>query len=155
MKKIVSIRSVGRNPVYDISVEEAEHYILENGVVSHNTGPRYSANQVWIITKAQEKSGTELEGFTFTINIDKSRFVREKSKIPLKVTFENGIDYYSGLLDLALESGHIIKPSNGWYQLKDTVDKFREKDTGPLLDQCLKDNTFLEFIENKYKLVKN
>ena len=135
------------------------HVYMEIGmypkaIMGGGTGPLYSANTVWLITKAQEKSGTELEGFTFTINIEKSRFVEEKAKIPLRVTFDNGIDYYSGLLDIALESGHIVKPSNGWYQLKGSVDKVREKNTGALLDVCLQDPEFKMFIENKYRLVK-
>jgi len=83
--KISSINKVGRRPVYDLSVSEVEHYALKNGVVTHNTGIYYSANQIFIITKAQEKTGTELAGFKFTINIEKSRYVREKAKLPFTV----------------------------------------------------------------------
>ena len=108
--KIKSIKSVGRLPVYDISVEEAEHYILENGVVTHNTGGMYSANYVFIIGKAQEKDGTELVGWNFTINIEKSRYTKEKSKFPFLVTYKGGISKYTGLMDLALESENVIKP---------------------------------------------
>lgn len=43
------------------------------------------------------------------INIEKSRFVREKSKIPITVTFAGGIATESGLLDLAIEGGFISK----------------------------------------------
>ena len=32
--KIKSVKSVGKQKVYDISVKDAEHYVLENGVVS-------------------------------------------------------------------------------------------------------------------------
>ena len=114
--KIKSIRCIGQHKVFDISVQDVEHYVLENGVVTHNTGPMYSANSVFIIGRAQEKDGTDLTGYTFTINIEKSRFVKEKSKLKFTVKFNGGIDKWSGLLDLALESGHVLKPSNGWYQ---------------------------------------
>ena len=40
--KVKSVRNVGRKPVYDLSVNSDEyddqHYVLENGVVTHNTG---------------------------------------------------------------------------------------------------------------------
>ena len=36
--KIKTIKAIGKQPVYDLSVENVEHYVLENGVVTHNTG---------------------------------------------------------------------------------------------------------------------
>lgn len=40
--KIVSIENVGKKPVYDLSIDsdnyDEQQYVLENGVVSHNTG---------------------------------------------------------------------------------------------------------------------
>ena len=104
-------------------------------VMSGGTGPVYSSNQIFFISKAQEKDGTDLAGWTFTINIEKSRYVREKSKFPFTVTFEGGINKWSGLLDIALDLGYVKKPSNGWYSRVDMETgeieekKFREKDT--------------------------
>ena len=89
--------------------------LYSKAVMSGGTGGMYSANQVFIIGKAQEKDGSELVGYNFTINIEKSRFVREKSKFPFTVTFEGGIQKYSGLMDIALEGNFVVKPSNGWY----------------------------------------
>jgi hypothetical protein len=114
--KIVSIKNVGKKPVFDLSVDDVEHYVLENGVVSHNTGAVYSANTIITIGRQQEKDGKELLGYNFILNIEKSRFVREQSKLPLNVTFEGGINTFSGLLDLALDLGYVVKPSNGWFQ---------------------------------------
>ena len=114
--KITKIEKIGEQEVFDISVDKVEHYILANGVASHNTGLVYAANQIFIISRSQEKKGTDIIGYNFNINIEKSRLVREKSRIPLTVTFDNGVNRWSGLLDMALASGHVIKPSNGWYQ---------------------------------------
>lgn len=151
--KIKSIKKLDtKDEVFDLTVKDVNSYVDSNGICHHNTGGMYSANTVWIISKSQEKDGTELEGFTFTLNIEKSRFIKEKSKIPLKVLFDSGIDKNSGLLDLALESGHIVKPSNGWYSLKDTEEKVREKDTGPLLEKLLLDESFVNWIIEKYRL---
>jgi hypothetical protein len=108
--KISSIKPIGRHRVYDISVADVEHYVLKNGVVTHNTGLIYSANQAFIIGKSQEKDGTELAGWNFTLNVEKSRFVREKSKLTFRVLYESGIQKYSGLLDMALEAGLVQKP---------------------------------------------
>ena len=57
--KIKSVTPVGKLPVYDLSVKEVEHYVLENGIVTHNTGVMYSADTVFIIGKRQIKEGTE------------------------------------------------------------------------------------------------
>ena len=90
--KIKNIRKIGKTEVYDISVRDVEHYVLENGVVTHNTGSYYSADNIWIIGRRQTKEGDDVIGYEFIINIEKSRFVKEKSQFPLTVTFEGGID---------------------------------------------------------------
>lgn len=158
--QIKRVKSVGKRKVYDISVKDAEHYILENGVVTHNTGSYYSADNIFIIGRQQEKEGTEVVGYNFIINVEKSRYVKEKSKIPVSVSFDGGISKWSGLLDVALESGHVIKPSNGWYSKvnKDTGEiedkKYREKetDTKDFWVPIITSKSFNEFIENKYKV---
>ena len=85
-------------------------------VVSGGTGAYYSADAIWIIGRQQEKDGTEIAGYHFVINIEKSRYVREKSKLPITVTFEGGITKWSGLLDVAEQLGYIRKPKVGWYE---------------------------------------
>jgi RecA/RadA recombinase len=127
-------------------------------IVGGGTGILYSANTVLVITKSQEKNGTELEGFTFNIRIDKSRFVKEGSRLPLTVMFDKGIEKHSGLLDLALEFKFIAKPSNGWYQKVNQEtgelegNKLRKEDVTPILDELLENKNFLESIKKKYKL---
>ena len=78
----------------------------------------YSADNVWIIGRRQEKDGTEIKGYHFVINVEKSRFVKEKSKIPITVSWDGGIEKWSGLLDVAIDGGYVIKPKNGWYQAR-------------------------------------
>ena len=85
-------------------------------IVSGGTGAYYSADAIWIIGRQQEKDGTEIAGYHFVINIEKSRYVREKSKLPITVTFEGGITKWSGLLDVAEQLGYIRKPKVGWYE---------------------------------------
>lgn len=157
--KIVKIEKVGKKQVYDISVEGAEHYVLENGVVTHNTGLIYSANQAFIIGKSQEKDGTELLGWNFTLNAEKSRFVREKAKMTFRVLYGSGIQKYSGLLDLALSAGLVQKPSNGWYSRVDSDGvieskkwRAKETDTSEFWAQLLDDPRFDKWIGDNFKL---
>lgn len=97
--------------------------MFSKAVVSGGTGVMYSANDVWIIGRRQEKTGTEISGYHFIINIEKSRFVKEKSKIPITVTWDGGIEKWSGLLDLAIETGYVVKPKNGWYMAMNPATK--------------------------------
>jgi RecA/RadA recombinase len=128
--------------------------------VSGGTGIYYSADNIFIIGRQQEKTGTEIVGYNFIINVEKSRFVKEKSKIPVEVTWESGISKWGGLLDLALESGHVIKPKVGWYQKVDmetgeVSDKnYREKDTynSDFWIPVLESPSFNKFIEDKYRV---
>lgn len=142
------------------------HVYMEIGmfpkaIVSGGTGIYYSANQIFIITKAQEKEGTELAGFKFTINIEKSRYVKEKAKLPFTVYFDGGIQKWSSLFELAQEAGHIIKPKVGWYQIVDMETgeihekSYRAKDiesNDEFFEKLIKDKTFKEFVEHKFKL---
>jgi hypothetical protein len=91
--------------------------------------------------------------------VEKSRYVKEKSKIPVSVTFDGGLSKWSGLLDVALESGHVVKPSNGWYSKVDqdgVVEdkKYRVKDTDSkdFWMSILTSKTFYDFIKNKYSI---
>src|SRR5687767_10190597 len=76
-------------------------------IVGGGKGSYLASDNIWIIGREQEKEGKEVIGYTFNIRIEKSRFVREKSVIPVKVTFDGGIEKYSGLQHLAEESGVI------------------------------------------------
>ena len=121
--KLKSIKKVGKRKVFDITVAGNHEYVLDNGLVVSNTGITYSADNIWIIGRQQDKEGTEIQGYHFIINVEKSRFVKEKSKIPISVSWEGGIQKWSGLLDVALEGGYVVKPKNGWYAAYDPKGK--------------------------------
>jgi hypothetical protein len=158
---IVSIKPVGRKPAYDITVAGNHEYIFKNGVRTHNTGIYYSADNIWIIGRQQDKDDKELLGYHFVINIEKSRFVKEKSKIPITVGFDSGINKWSGLLDLALEGNFILKPRAGWYtRLDPTTGEIIGKnyraadivDNGDFWKAIFEETNFAEWIKNKYSL---
>lgn len=92
-----------------------------------------SADEAWIIGRRQNKDGTELQGYNFIINVEKSRTIREKAKIPLYVTFQGGINTHRSLVDIATKVGWMTTPSVGWRCFSDPEtgevigDNFREK----------------------------
>ena len=106
-------------PLIAVNHTYKEIGLFPKDIVGGGTGIYYSADNIWIVGRQQDKSGTEIKGYHFIINIDKSRYVKEKSKIPISVSWEGGIQSYSGLLDVAVNGGYIIKPSNGWYMVVD------------------------------------
>lgn len=147
----------------DIPMVVVNHTYKEIGmfpkdIVGGGTGSYYSADNIFILGRQQDKEGTEVVGYHFIINVEKSRYVKEKSKIPVSVSFDGGISRWSGLLDIALESGHVIKPSNGWYQKVDKetgeIDekKYRIKDTDTkeFWMPVLKQPSFYNFVKNRY-----
>jgi RecA/RadA recombinase len=149
----------------DIPMIVVNHIYMEQGmfpkaIVSGGTGIYYSAQNIYIVGRQQDKDGTDLVGYNFIINVEKSRYVREKSKIPVTVSFDGGISTWSGLLDMATESGHVVKPSNGWYSRVNTTTgeveekKFRIKDTDTkeFWLPVLGDPTFQDWIKQNYQI---
>lgn len=128
-------------------------------VVSGGTGIYYSANNIWIIGRQQDKVGQVIEGYDFIINVEKSRFVREKSKIPISVSWDGGIEMYSGLLPIAIEGGFVSKPSAGWYCKVNTDTgelgpSMREKDTmnKEFWEDILGNPKFDQYIKGKFRV---
>lgn len=129
-------------------------------VVGGGTGSYYSSDNIFILGRQQEKDGKDLTGYNFIINVEKSRYVREKSKIPITVSFDGGLSKWSGLLEMALESGHVIKPKVGWYQavnpetgeVIEGAKNYREADTDSkeFWLPILKSPSFNKYVENKY-----
>jgi RecA/RadA recombinase len=148
----------------DIPMVVVNHTYMEIGmfpkaIVGGGTGSYYSADNIFILGRQQEKEGTEVVGYNFIINVEKSRYVKEKSKIPVSVSFNGGISRWSGLLDIALESGHVVKPSNGWYSkvdedgvVEDKKYRVKETDSKDFWMPILKQNSFIEFVKNKYQV---
>ena len=141
-------------PLLAVNHTYQEIGLFPKAIVSGGTGIYYSADNIWILGRRQKKTGTEVTGYDFIINIEKSRYVKEKSKIPISVTWEGGVEKNSGLLEVAMAGGYVVKPSNGWYQRAGEESKVREKET--LTEefwQPIFDNTdFKEFIKKQYTI---
>ena len=102
-------------PLIAINHTYKEQSLFPKDIVSGGTGVYYSADNIWIIGRRQNKKGTEITGYDFVVNIEKSRYVKEKSKLPISVSWEGGIEKYSGLLEVGMALGYVTKPKVGWY----------------------------------------
>jgi len=149
----------------DIPLVVVNHTYMEIGlypkaIVGGGTGSYYSADNIFILGRQQEKDGTELMGYNFIINVEKSRYVREKAKIPVTVMFDGGISKWSGLLEMALESGHVVKPSNGWYSrvnvttgvIEDKKWRIKDTDSKEFWLQVLMDKSFQQWVTENYQI---
>jgi RecA/RadA recombinase len=148
----------------DIPMLAVNHTYKEIGlfpkdIVGGGTGIYYSADNIWILGRQQDKKGTEIQGYHFVINVEKSRYVKEKSKIPITVSWDGGVRKYSGLLDCALAGGYVTKPSNGWYATVDQStgeigSKVRHDATldKSFWDPIFTETNFKDFLKKQYSI---
>jgi RecA/RadA recombinase len=150
----------------DIPMVVINHTYKEIGlypkdIVGGGTGSYYGSDNIWILGRQQEKDDKEIKGYHFVINIEKSRYVKEKSKIPILVSYEGGINRWSGLLDIALEGNYIAKPKAGWYAVVNRstgeIDGKNMRaaeivDNKEFWMNIFKETDFAEYIKNKYSL---
>ena len=124
-------------PLIAVNHTYMEIGLFPKAVVSGGTGIYYSADNIWILGRRQNKKGTDIVGYDFVINVEKSRYVKEKSKIPISVSWAGGVQKWSGLLDIALQGKYVAKPSNGWYSRVN-------QETGELFEQKVREAQTLE-----------
>lgn len=137
--------------------------IYSKTITGGGTGLVYASDNILNITRSQQKNGTEIVGYDFNINVLKSRHSREKSRIPVTVMFDSGINVWSGLLEMAVASGDIVKPSNGWYQVVDVEtgevigNKLRAKDTNnkEFWEPILQREHFKEWVKKTFMIANN
>ena len=147
-------------PLIGINHSYQTQEMFSKQVVSGGTGVMYSADNVWIIGRRQEKTGTEVTGYNFIINIEKSRFVKEKSKIPISVSWEGGIEKWSGLIEVAMEGGYVVKPKNGWYMAKNPANdeelsgnlRLAQTMNEPFWSKIFEKTDFKAFVQKRYKI---
>ena len=143
----------------DIPMVVINHTYEETGmfpktIVSGGTGIYYSSSTIWIVGRSQEKTAEGVVGWNFNINVEKSRFTKEKSKLVFSVNYDKGIDRWSGLLDLGITLGYVTKPKVGWYSKQGDDKLYREADThnSAFWNPILNDPQFKADVQNKYML---
>lgn len=116
--KIKSKKSIGIQPVYDICVPPAHHYILDSGIISHNSGFVFASSIVVAMKKLKLKEDddgnkiAEVRGIRAGCKIMKTRYSKPFEDIEIKISYEHGMDEYSGLFDLLEKRKMISKEGN-------------------------------------------
>lgn len=149
----------------DIPMVVVNHTYMEIGlfpkaIVGGGTGSYYSADNIFIIGRRQDKKGTDVIGYDFIINVEKSRYVKEKSKIPVSVSYDGGISKWSGLLDVAIDGGFVVKPNQGWYakvdletgEVEDKKYRMADTNTKDFWMPILTSTKFQDYIRNRYEV---
>lgn len=116
--KIVRITKTEQQPVFDITVEDKGHYVLKNGVVTHNSGLKYAASTIAYLGKKKERDGTEVIGNIIKVKMHKSRLSRENKEVEVLLSYSKGLDKYYGLLEIA-EKYNIFTKVSTRYELPD------------------------------------
>lgn len=124
--KIVKIERIEPKPLYDIEVEDCKHYILENGIITHNSGLLYSSSIILVFGKSKDKEGEKQVGVNLRCKLKKSRFTKENSVVSVNVDFNSGLDRYYGLVPLAVEAG-IFKEISTKIELPDGRKVFEKR----------------------------
>jgi len=104
-------------PLVIVNHTYQEMGLYPKDIVSGGSGTLYNSSEIWIIGRNQEKDNTDLAGYNFIIKVEKSRTIKEGSRIPITVTFEEGIQKCSGLFDLALEAEVLVKKNQLSYKM--------------------------------------
>lgn len=112
--KLIAIKKIETETVYDIKIENAHHYILDNGVITHNSGLDYAASGVVFFSKKKNKDKDKnTTGVILTAKLVKSRLTMEDKRVEVLLDFAKGLDPYYGLSELAVSFGIFKKTKIG------------------------------------------
>lgn len=117
--KIKNKKNIGVHPVYDISVPGAHHYILDSGLVSHNSGFIYASSIVVAMRKLKLKEDEEgnktstINGIRAQCKIMKTRYAKPFEQIEVSIPYTTGMSPTSGLVELIESKSLLVKDGNG------------------------------------------
>lgn len=80
--------------------------------LSGGSGMRYASDLILIISKSKLKDGTDVIGNILKFKLEKCRLTKEQTIVEANLSFENGLDRYYGLQDIALKYGIVSKIGN-------------------------------------------
>lgn len=91
--------------------------------ISGGGGAKYAASTIITLSKSAEKNGDkDVVGAIITARTYKSRYTREKQSVEIRLSFENGLDRYWGLIDMAIDAKIWRKAAKGIFISPDPVD---------------------------------
>jgi RecA/RadA recombinase len=118
-----------------------------NGKWIVNNGLRYACSQIFMVESLTLKEDTKITGVRMAVTNYKSRFTMKGAKTEIEVPFNTGIDKYSGLLEVFVNTG-VIKKNGGWYNLEypgQPLIKFQEsKFDDELFEKCMRNPVVID-----------
>jgi hypothetical protein len=135
IKVIKKIESADVVDVFDIEVANEHHYILESGIVSHNSGWIFGSSIVVAMRKLKLKEDyegtktTDVKGIRAICKCMKTRYNKPFEQVELRIPWDTGLDPYSGLIDLFKRKGLLVKDGTklGYTSLDGIYQKHYEK----------------------------
>ncbi len=99
------------------------HQVYPNSDIMNGQGSwiitnaiKYSASQIFLITAAKLKDGTDIKGIRMKIESYKTRFNQPARKVEVEVPYITGMNKFSGFLDMMEELG-VISAAGAWKKL--------------------------------------
>lgn len=98
--KVKSVKKLSVTKVNDLTVKDTQHYITENGVINHNTGPEYAASVILFLGKKQLTEGSgknkDKSGIVVKIAPNKNRFAKPNT-VETYIRYDSGMNPFVGL----------------------------------------------------------
>ena len=153
MKKLTVVKKIindGVSDVYDIEVANEHHYILENGIISHNSGFVFASSIVVAMRKLKLKldeegeKTTDVKGIRAFCKCMKTRYNKPFEEVELRIPWDSGLDPYSGLIDMFIKKGLLVQNGKmlGYTALDGTYEKyFAKRIPNSLLDKIMAEFT--------------
>jgi len=142
-------------PLFTINHTYETMEMYSKTVISGGTGILLSANTAIIMSRRKNQNKEEA-GFEFVMKAEKSRFIREGIKFPLTIPEGGQIKKYSGLFDLALETGFIMKDGMKYIapELPDYPKSYKKEieNNESFWNRMFKETTMIETIENALRV---
>lgn len=140
---------IGIGAVYDTQA------FYSTKVLAGGRGITKQSDSIFLISKSRgEMDGKEIKSNSFNLTVNKGRLVKENSKVSVIVSYEDGIDKYSGIFDLALETGHIAKESAMTYKIlcADITGRRKAIETPENMKKLVEDQSFKDAVHKKFSL---
>lgn len=148
--------NIKKIPMIAIGQTYGTQELYSKEVINGGKGMVYFPNNIWMVGKEQivNKTTKEYLGSFFNVVVFKGRLVKERSKFPIEITFEDGINKYSALLDIALKLGYVQKPKNGWFTHAGVEKNYNRKQSScpEFWNPILEDQEFHRDIKDLFSL---
>lgn len=118
--------------------------------VGGGSGSLYASSTIIELSKAQDKdSSGVVGGAIISAKNIKSRMSREKTKVKMKLSFDKGLDRYSGLIEFAVASGYLKDLGRKRFEFEG--EKYSEKTLTPEIWEKILNSGFDKWLSSYFQ----